>query len=171
MAMVGLFWITEDAVYVGSPPSPEGHCVRLTSEGIRSCGPDGVRSWPWSGLRSAVVEAAPVESTAKRAGRVLAAVVEAVVTMGSSYGGAPPQMFLVLVTEDGTEDGTAEEVRVPAATAGYTAREIALSQRLLARCREGAFDPRTLTAWSRDHLGAAPEPSEREALLREWADA
>ncbi|MBT2447081.1 hypothetical protein J7F03_08335 [Streptomyces sp. ISL-43] len=167
MAMVGLFWITEDSVYVGSPPNAEGHCVRLTSEGIGARGPDGVREWPWSSLRSAVVEAVPVEGAARGAGRFLAAVLEAVVTLGSSYGGEePPQMFLVLETQDG-----AEEVRVPAATGGYTSQEIALSQRLLARCREGTSDPRILTAWSRDHLGGSPKPSEREALLRKWTTA
>ncbi|MFZ3496579.1 hypothetical protein ACODT5_25740 [Streptomyces sp. 5.8] len=167
MAMVGLFWITEDAVYVGSPPNAEGHCVRLTSEGVRAHDPDGVRSWPWPSLRSAVLEAVPVRNTAKRAGRLLAAVLEAVLTMEPTCAHEdPPQMLLALATEDGTED-----LWVPAATSGYTSREIALSQRLLARYREGASDPRTLTAWSRDHLGASPAPPEREALLREWADA
>lgn len=75
-------------------------------------------------------------------------------------------MFLVLETQDG-----AEEVRVPAATKGYTSREIAFSQRLLARFREGAADLRTLTAWSRDHGGGTPKPPEREVLLREWTNA
>ncbi|MFJ7268532.1 hypothetical protein ACIQV3_18135 [Streptomyces sp. NPDC099050] len=167
MAMVGLFWITEDAVYVGSPPNAAGHCVRLTSEGVRAHGPDGLRSWPWPSLRSAVVRAVPVRNTAKRAGRFLAAVLEAVMTMETPYAHeGPPQMLLSLATEDGTE-----ELWVPAATSGYTSREIALSQRLLARYREGACAPRTLTAWSRKHLGAAPAPPEREALLREWVNA
>ncbi|MFD6888413.1 hypothetical protein [Streptomyces sp. NPDC059957] len=167
MAMVGLFWITEDAVYVGSPPNAEGHCVRLTSEGVRAHGPDGVRSWPWPSLRSAVVEAVPVRNSAKRAGRVLVAVLEAVLTLETGYGHeGPPLMVLTLATEDGRED-----LMVPAATSGYTSREIALSQHLLARYREGTSDPGTLTAWSRNHLGASPPPPEREALLREWADA
>ncbi|WP_436842117.1 hypothetical protein [Streptomyces virginiae] len=167
MAMVGLFWITEDSVYVGSPPDAEGHCVRITSEGVQARGPDGIRAWPWSILRSAGVNAAPVEGNARGGGRFLAAVLEAVVTLGSSYGGEePPQMYLVLETQDG-----AEEVRVPAATRGYTSHEITLSQRLLARFREGTADPRTLTTWSRDHSGGTPKPPEREALLREWTHA
>ncbi|MGR4880665.1 hypothetical protein ACIPUC_14790 [Streptomyces sp. LARHCF249] len=167
MAMVGLFWITEDSVYVGSPPSAEGHCVRITSEGVQARDPDGVRAWPWPILRSAGVEAAPVGGGSRGAGRFLAAVLEAVVTLGSSYGGEePPQMFLVLETEDGTE-----EVQVPAATRGYTSREIALSQHLLACFREGTADPRILTAWSRDHGGDPPKPPEREALLQEWIHA
>ncbi|MFI1286736.1 hypothetical protein ACH4U5_39330 [Streptomyces sp. NPDC020858] len=113
------------------------------------------------------MEAVPVEGDARGGGRFLAAVLEAMVTLGSSYGGEePPQMFLVLETEDGTE-----EVQVPAATKGYTSREIALSQHLLVRFREGAADPQTLTAWSRDHGGGTPEPPEREALLREWTHA
>ncbi|MER5412869.1 hypothetical protein [Streptomyces virginiae] len=167
MAMVGLFWITEDSVYVGSPPDAEGHCARITSEGVRARGPDGIRAWPWTSLRSAGVEAVPVEGDARGTGRFWAAVLEAVVTLGSSYGGEdPPQMFLVLETQDGTE-----EVLVWAATRGYTSREIALSQRLLARFREGAADPRTLMTWSRDHSCDTPKPSTREALLSEWSHA
>ncbi|WP_033328728.1 hypothetical protein [Streptomyces yerevanensis] len=176
MAMVGLFWITEGSVYVGSPPDAEGQCVRITSEGVQARGPDGIRAWPWSILRSAGVEAVPVGSGARSGGRFLAAVLEAVVaagaleavgTLGSSYGGEePPQMFLVLETEVGTE-----EVQVPAATKGYTSREIALSQHLLACFREGTADPRALTAWGRDHGGGTPKPPEREALLRKWTHA
>ncbi|MGR4884042.1 hypothetical protein ACIPUC_32140 [Streptomyces sp. LARHCF249] len=75
-------------------------------------------------------------------------------------------MLLVLEMQDG-----AEEVRVPAATRGHTSRELALSQRLLARFREGTADPRTLTTWSRDHSGGRPKPPEREALLQEWTHA
>ncbi|MCX5588877.1 hypothetical protein [Streptomyces erythrochromogenes] len=163
MAMVGLFWITEESVHLGSPPDAEEHYVRITSEGVQARDGDGTRAWPWSGLRSAVVEAAPVEGEAGGGGRFLAAVLEAVVTLGSSYGGGtPPQMLLVLESDDGTE-----EVRVWAAAKGYTSQEIALSQRLLTRFREGAADPGTLMAWSRDH-GGTPRPPEREALLREW---
>ncbi|MFD9303595.1 hypothetical protein ACFWCB_13255 [Streptomyces sp. NPDC060048] len=165
MAMVGLFWITDESVYVGSPPNAEGHCVRLTSEGVQARGPDGVRTWPWPSLRSAVVEAVPAEDRARVAGRFLAAVLEAAVTLGSGYGEGPPEMLLVLETQDGTE-----EVPAAAATAGYTARETALSQRLLARLREGASDLRLLTAWSRDHAGGPPKARERETLLREWTD-
>ncbi|MEU9256353.1 hypothetical protein AB0D66_31680 [Streptomyces sp. NPDC048270] len=164
MAMVGLFWITEDSVYVGSPPNAEGHCLRITSDGLQARCSDGIRAWPWSRLSSAVVEAAPVEGGTKGAGRFLAAVLEAMVTLGSSYDGeAPPQMFLVLESQDGTE-----EVQVSAATTGYTSQEITLSQRLLSRFREGTADPRTLTTWSRDHSGGTPKPTEREALLKEW---
>ncbi|WP_407841291.1 hypothetical protein ACE1OC_40610 [Streptomyces sp. DSM 116496] len=164
MAMVGLFWITEDSVYVGSPPDAEGHYARITSEGVQARGPDGTRTWPWSILRSASVDAAPAEDERRGAGRFLAAVLEAVVTMGSSYGGEePPQMFLVLATQDG-----AEEVRVLAATRGYTSQEVSLSQRLLDCFRKGAADPLTLMAWSRDHGAGTPKPPEREALLREW---
>ncbi|MEU9165790.1 hypothetical protein AB0D29_36645 [Streptomyces sp. NPDC048424] len=164
MAMVGLFWITEDSVYVGSPPSAEGHCVRLTSEGVQARSPEGIRAWPWAILRSAGVEAVPVEGDTRGGGRFLVAVLEAVVTLASGYGGEePPQMFVVLETADGTE-----EVQVSAATKGYTSREIALSRHLLARFREGTADPGTLTAWSREHRGGTPKPPEREALLREW---
>ncbi|MEU2390301.1 hypothetical protein [Streptomyces sp. NPDC007369] len=167
MAMVGLFWITGDSVYVGSPPDAEERCLRVTSDGVQARGPAGVRSWPWTSLRSAVVEAAPVEGGARGGGRFLAAVLEAVLTLGSGYGGEePPQMYLVLETADGTE-----EVQVSAAAESYTSREIALSQHLLARFLEGTADPRTLTAWGRDHSGGTPRPPEREALLRKWAEA
>ncbi|MEW2139532.1 hypothetical protein AB0892_23615 [Streptomyces sp. NPDC005409] len=167
MAMVGLFWITEDSVYVGSPPNAEGHCVRITSEGVQARGSDCVRAWPWSILRSISLEAVPVEGDARGGGRFLAAVLEAVVTLASSYGGEePPQMFLVLETEGG-----AEKVQVSAATKRYTSREITLSQHLLARFRAGTAAPGTLTAWRREHRGGTPKPPEREALLGEWARA
>lgn len=167
VAMIGLFWITDDSVYVGAPPNVEGHCVRITSEGVQARGPDRIRAWPWSILRSARVEAVPVESSARGVGRFLAAVLEAVVTLSSSFGGEePPQMLLVLETEEGKE-----EVQVSAATMGYGPQEIVLSQHLLARLREGTADPGTLTAWSRERRGGTPKPREREALLREWTHA
>jgi hypothetical protein len=39
--MVGLFWISEDAVYVGSPPTGDGRCVLLTADGLDAVGPEG----------------------------------------------------------------------------------------------------------------------------------
>ncbi|MET9961748.1 hypothetical protein ABZ128_22295 [Streptomyces sp. NPDC006326] len=163
MAMIGLFWITDESVYVGSPPNADGHCVRLTPEGVAASGPDGDRAWTWSSLRSAVVKGAPVRGRSGGAGRYLAAVVEAVVTMASGFGEGPPEMLLGLETADGTQ-----ELPVSAAARGYTAEEIALSQVLLARFLEGTADPRTLTGWSRHHGGTTPKPPGREALLREW---
>ncbi|MFD4864103.1 hypothetical protein [Streptomyces sp. NPDC058412] len=165
MAMVGLFWITPDAVYVGSPPNAVGSRVRLTGDGPEAVDPDGSRAWTWEGLRSAVVEDVPVEGPSGRASKLLGAVVSAAV--GAFTGEGPPEMTLRLETDNGPE-----RVTVYAAVAGYGAEETALSQELLARFVAGTAHPRTLEAWGRDHAPqGTPKPPERESLLRTWARA
>ncbi|MFB7177786.1 hypothetical protein ACFCYI_08805 [Streptomyces sp. NPDC056257] len=165
MAMVGLFWIAPDGVYVGSPPDALGGCVRLTGDGPEAVDPDGDRAWTWEGLRSAVVEDVPVEGPSGRASKLLGAVVSA--ALGAFTGEEPPEMTLRLETENGPE-----EVTVHAAAAGYGAGEAALSQELLARFVAGTADPRTLEAWGRDHAPeGTPGPAERESLLRAWTRA
>ncbi|WP_405832372.1 MULTISPECIES: hypothetical protein [unclassified Streptomyces] len=165
MAMVGLFWVTPDAVYVGSPPSAAGGCVRLTGDGLEAVDPDGSRTWTWEELRSAVVEDVPTESPSGRASKLLGSVVSA--ALGAFLGEGPPEMTLRLETENGPEQVTAY-----AAVAGYGAEETALSQDLLARFVAGAADPRTLAAWGREHAPeGTPGPPVRESLLRSWAGA
>ncbi|WP_404955336.1 hypothetical protein [Streptomyces sp. 147326] len=165
MAMVGLFWVTPDAVYVGSPPSAIGGCVRLTGDGLEAVDPDGSRTWTWEELRSAVVEDVPVEGPSGRAVKLLGSVLSA--ALDAFRGEGPPEMTLRLETENGPE-----EVTAPAAVAGYGAGETALSQDLLARFVAGTADPRTLEAWGRDHAQeGTPKPPVRESLLRTWAGA
>ncbi|MFE7772595.1 hypothetical protein ACFU5O_01570 [Streptomyces sp. NPDC057445] len=164
MAMVGLFWISEESVYVGSPPAADGHGVRLTAEGLEAVGPDGLRAWTWTDLSSAAVEAAPLRGTP---GRRLGMALDALLTAASGLGNEPPEMSLRLETADGVE-----EVPVySAAAGGYGPEELALSQILLARFVAGTADPLTLSAWGRQNSGqGTPKPRMREALLRVWAE-
>ncbi|MCX4823070.1 hypothetical protein OG883_24910 [Streptomyces sp. NBC_01142] len=163
MAMVGLFWISEDSVYVGSPPTGDGRCVRLTADGLDAVGPEGSRAWTWTDLRSAAVEAAPVRGTL---GSRLGMTLEVLLTAASGLGNEPAEMILRLETVGGDAEG----VPLYSATAGYDPEEIALSQSLLARFVAGTADPRTVVAWGRQNSShGTPKPHLREALLREWA--
>ncbi|MBT2368105.1 hypothetical protein J7E88_22995 [Streptomyces sp. ISL-10] len=168
MAMVGLFWITADAVYVGAPPGTEGRGVRLTGQGVEAVwadgadGADGARTWTWAELRAATVEGAPVRSASRRR---LSLAVETVLTAALGGAGEPPQMILRLETPEG-----AEELSVHSAAAGaYVEEEFALSQDLLARFVDGTASPLTLAEWGRDGDGTTPKPPTRQTLLREWA--
>ncbi|MFD4140966.1 hypothetical protein [Streptomyces sp. NPDC058572] len=165
MAMVGLFWVTPDAVYVGSPPAADGGCVRLSADGLEALDLDGSRMWAWEEVHSAAVEDVPTEGPAGRAPKFLGSVVSAAV--GAFLGEGPPEMTLRLETEYGPE-----ELKVYAAAAGgYGAEEAALSQGLLARFVARTADPRVLEAWGREHgLEGTPKPHVREALLQTWAE-
>ncbi|MFF3204019.1 hypothetical protein [Streptomyces sp. NPDC002962] len=166
MAMVGLFWITSDAVYVGSPPSAFGGAVRLTSDGLEALDPDGSRTWTWEGLRSAVIEDVPTESPSGRVSKLVGSVVSA--AAGAFLGEGPTAMTLRLETAYGPEQVTVYS----AAAGGYGAEETALSQDLLARFVAGTAAPRALEAWGREHgQEATPKPQAREALLRTWTRA
>lgn len=159
--MVGLFWITADAVHLGAPPGTEGRGVRLTEKGVEAGAAGGHRVWTWEELRSATVEGAPVRSASRRR---LALAVEIVLTAALGGTGEPPAMLLRLETASGTE-----ELAVHAAAAGaYDKEEFALSQDLLARFVDGGASPRTLTAWARVADGTTPKSPERQALLRKW---
>ncbi|MFD9213867.1 hypothetical protein ACFVY9_12280 [Streptomyces sp. NPDC059544] len=168
MAMVGLFWITEDSVYVGSPPAVDGRCVRLDAEGVQAIDEDGAHAWRWTELRSATVEAVPVRGTAGRGmGAAVGRAIEALLTAGIGLGSGPPEMTLCLATADGTE-----EVPVHCAAAGgYGSEEIALSRSLLARLVAGTADLGAVEAWGRSNGGhGTPKPPVREALLRGWTE-
>ncbi|MGA4944065.1 hypothetical protein [Streptomyces cinereoruber] len=159
--MVGLFWITADAVYVGAPPGTEGRGVRLTEQGVEAREAGDHRTWTWEELRSATVEGAPVRGVSRRR---LALAVEAVLT--AALGGVcePPEMLLRLETASGTE-----ELSVHSAAAGaYDEEEFTLSQDLLARFVDGDASPRTLTRWAGGAGDTTPKPPERRALLRKW---
>ncbi|MER7479033.1 hypothetical protein ABTX60_15520 [Streptomyces sp. NPDC126510] len=161
MAMVGLFWITADAVYVGAPPGTEGRGVRLTEKGVEAGAAGDHRVWTWEELRSATVEGAPVRSASRRR---LALAVEVVLTAALGGTGEPPEMLLRLETAS-----DAQELAVHSAAAGaYDKEEVALSQDLLARFVDGDASPRTLMAWCRDTGDTTPKSPERQALLRNW---
>ncbi|MFF9503446.1 hypothetical protein [Streptomyces sp. NPDC014656] len=161
MAMVGLFWITADAVYVGAPPGTEGRGARLTEKGVEAGAAGDHRTWTWEELRSASVEGAPVRGASRRR---LALAVEAVLTAALGGTGEPPEMLLRLETASGSE-----ELPVHSAAAGaYDEEEFTLSQNLLARFVDGEASPRTLTAWGAIAGDTSPKRPERQALLRKW---
>lgn len=161
--MVGLFWITPGAVYLGSPPADDGSCVRLTGDGLEAVAPDGSRTWAWEGLRSAVVTDVPRQGPSGR----LAGILESLLS-SLSGGEGPAEMTLRLETEYGSE-----EVPVySAAAGGHSVEEEVLSQELLARFVTGTVNPQVLAAWGRDHgSGGTPKARVREDLLRAWAEA
>ncbi|MEY2231709.1 MULTISPECIES: hypothetical protein [Streptomyces] len=166
-AMVGLFWVTSDAVYVGSPPNTLGIGVRLTGEGVEATDPDSPRTWTWSELRSAVVEDAPKHNPVGRAAKILGSMVSAAIG-AENLGEGPPEMRLRLETEEGTQEVTVHA----AAAGGYTAEESRLSQDLLDGFVGGSRNPLTLEEWGREHATeGTPEPRAREALLHTWAQS
>ncbi|MFG2342058.1 hypothetical protein [Streptomyces yangpuensis] len=163
MAMVGLFWITADAVYVGSPPTAIGGCVKLTAEGLEALDPDGSRSWNWEELRSAVIEDVPTSGASGRVSRLLGSMVSA--AAGVFLGEGPPEMSLRLETEAGSEEVTV----YAAAAGGYEPSEVTLSMELLARFVARTADPRALGTWGSEHAREGTPPhAERETLLEEW---
>ena len=159
--MVGLFWITADAVHVGAPPGIAGQGARLTEKGVEH--PDGDRLWTWEDLDSASVEAAPVRSTLRRR---LALAAEFVLTAGLGGAGEPPAMLLCLETPS-----SREELPVQAATSAYDEEEFTRSQSLLTLFVTGTASPRTLMTWAQSADGTTPKSPERRALLREWTGA
>ncbi|MEU2451906.1 hypothetical protein ABZ605_17755 [Streptomyces sp. NPDC012765] len=165
-AMVGLFWVTPDAVYVGSPPNAIGVGVRLTADGLEALDPDGPRAWSWEELSSAVVRDVPSESPASRTSKLLGSVVSAAI--GTFLGEGPPEMRLRMETGDSTQEVTVYS----AAAGGYIAEEVRLSQDLLDRFVAGTADPQAVEEWGRKYApDGTPEPSARLALLHTWAQA
>ncbi|MEI5098729.1 hypothetical protein RB200_08755 [Streptomyces sp. PmtG] len=165
MAMVGLFWIAEGDVYVGSKPSGLAPGVRLTPEGVVGLGHQQTGLWPWDDVRALTVEDVPVKSLRRQVGMV----VDMALTVGLGGGDEAPSMTVCVETP-------ADEVELTAyvsAASGYSQqREYDLSRALLARLTEGAATLLTtlsaMAAWGRAHEGGTPRREERERLLREW---
>lgn len=161
--MVGLFWITPEATYVGSPPAADGSCVRLTAAGLEAVAPERSRTWTWEELRAVTVEEVPRQGMAGR----LSGIVESLV-MSLTGGEGPPTMTLRLETDSGPE-----RIRVySAAAGGYSAEEEALPQELMGRFVAGTAGLEAMEAWGREHgLEDTPKARVREELLRTWARA
>ncbi|MEV5880917.1 hypothetical protein AB0L75_43465 [Streptomyces sp. NPDC052101] len=131
VAMVGLFWITPEAMYLGSPPAADGRCVRLNAAGLEAVDPERSRTWTWEELRAVTVEEVPRQGMAGR----LSGIVDSLV-MSLGGGEVPPTMTLRLETRNGPE-----RLRIySAAAGGYSAEEEALSQELLGRIAAGPAD-------------------------------
>ncbi|MEU6147913.1 hypothetical protein ABZ848_47205 [Streptomyces sp. NPDC047081] len=166
MAMVGLFWITEDCVYVGAEAVGTAPGVRLTEDGVETVGLGHGSSWGWEKVRR--VEAADV-AVRSAARRLASLALDSVVVLVSGDGVLPPAFTVRVETADGTE-----EVSVSSPTVGgiYTPLEYDLSRAVLERLTDDVSTVGELLAWGRDHAAAGtPRREEREALLRKWAGA
>ncbi|MGX1223295.1 hypothetical protein RKD42_004554 [Streptomyces ambofaciens] len=168
MAMVGLFWISEDCVYLGAEPTGAAPGVRLTGDRVEILGEgQGGRSWKWDEVRGLDVRDVAVRS----AGRRLASMAfDSVVVLFTGDGEHPPLFTVVVETED---DGTVEANALAAVTGGiHTPDEYALSRTLLARLADGTTTVGELVGWRRDEPGdVAPTRDQRLALLRAWTAA
>ncbi len=163
MAMVGLFWITDDSVYVGAEPVGTAPGVRLTTDGVETLGLGRGESWKWSEVRAIDVRDVAVRSAARR---LVSLAFDALVAAVTGDGEQPPAYTVRVDSADGTT-----EVSVLSAVAGeiYTPVEYALSRTLLARLADGGTTVGELLAWRRDRTdGRTPPRAEREALLRKW---
>jgi hypothetical protein len=164
MAMAGLFWITDDAAYVGAEPVGAAPGVRLLKDGVEVLGGDHARFWAWDQVLRIEVLDVPVRSAARRRLRMA---VDAAMVLVTGDGQLPPAFTVRVETADETV-----EVSVLAAITGgiYGPVEYELSRTLLRRLADGSFRVDALLAWSRDRGDAGtPHREEREALLLRWA--
>ncbi|MFD8151055.1 hypothetical protein ACFV28_09935 [Streptomyces sp. NPDC059720] len=164
MAMVGLFWIGEDSVYVGAEPMGAAAGLRLTGDGVEALGSGQGGSWAWEEVRRLEPRAVAVRSGVRR---MASMAFDAVLTALTGEGQLPPAFAVEVTTARGTV-----EVSVHTAAAGGMPFpcEYELSVVLLERLADGGADIADLLAWGRDHAGAGTPPrEEREALLRKWA--
>jgi hypothetical protein len=165
MAMVGLFWITEDSVYLGAEPAGAASGVRLTEDGVEALGTAHGTPWTWREVRRIDVRDVPVRSSARR---LASMAFDTLATAVSGLGEQPPAYTVCVETVDDTA-----EVSVFSAVAGgiYTPDEYELSRTLLDRLVDGHASVADLLAWRRDQeADGTPPREEREALLRKWAD-
>ncbi|MGC9442060.1 hypothetical protein [Streptomyces sp. WG5] len=167
VAMVGLFWITEDAVYVGAEPVGTASGVRLTKDGVETLGLGQGRFWAWDDVRGLDVQDVAVRSTARR---LASMAFDSVYAMVTGDGEQPPAFTVRVETED---DGTVEATALAAVPGGiHTPDEYDLSRTLLTRLTTGATPVDDLLAWRRDEPeDVAPTRDQRLALLREWTTA
>ncbi|MFE4647521.1 hypothetical protein [Streptomyces sp. NPDC056707] len=165
MAMVGLFWVSEDAVHLGAPPGESAPGVRLAAEGLDAVG-CGSGTWKWAELSSVTVIGAPVRATP---GRQLSMTLDVVLGAMGLGGPEGPAEMTVRVQ---ASDGVAELLVHSAAAGAYTPREIELSHQVMDRFVAETLSPAALSAWGRAHgAGKTPRPAEREALLQQWAQS
>lgn len=160
---MGLFWVSGERVYLGTPPATGEPGVLLSPVGVRITGP-APQAWRWSAVMDLQVTEAPVRSTlvrwAARGLSVAAAALDAWVP------GSPAEMTVVITTTQG--DRIESPVFSGAATA-YTQREVDLSLGLLARFTRGESSPAALTNWWNDaQPGEVLRSREREAVLEGW---
>ncbi|WP_255308424.1 hypothetical protein [Streptomyces marincola] len=162
--MVGLFWITEDSVYLGAEPAGTASGVRLTEEGVETLGAGREAFWSWPEVERIDVRDVPVRSAPRRLVSMALGTLYSAVTGDGEH---PPAWTVRVETADG-----AAEVEVHAAVAGgtYTPAEYVLSRTVLGRLASGGTTVGDLVAWRLDRpTGDSPPRGAREALLRTWA--
>ncbi|MER0446771.1 hypothetical protein ABR738_19750 [Streptomyces sp. Edi4] len=161
--MVGLFWITADEVYLGTPPGNGDTGVLLTPDGAHLTGPEP-RDWPWPDLLDLRVEDVPVRSAPVRWTIHAVTVAAAVFDLWSP---SDPALMSVALTTKGQDQATVGVYS--GAAIAYSQRETDLSLGLLARFVRGESSPSVLTRWWNetppDHLLRSRE---REAVLEGW---
>ena len=166
MAMVGLFWIGEDSVYVGAEPEGAATGVRLSEHGVETLGAGRGRFWTWDEVVSIETRDVPVRSGVRR---LASMAFDAALVVVTGDGQLPPAFSVEVVTAEETV-----HIDVHAAVTGgiYLPSEYELSVTLLQRLADGGTDIGDLLAWGRDHVAEGTPPrEEREALLRKWAGA
>jgi len=161
--MIGLFWITEESVYLGAEPEGYGRGVRLTPEGLEAVGTDQRGFWAWADVRAVDVHYVQVRSST---GWLVHSVADTVLDLAAGGGEAPPAFEIHVRTD--TEK--AELTVHCAAVGGYVQSEYELSLELLDRLVDGTVDVGRLLEWGRaEGSGATPWRPAREALLTSWA--
>ncbi|WAX81421.1 hypothetical protein [Streptomyces sp. KMM 9044] len=164
MAMVGLFWITEDSVYLGAEPEGNASGVRLTKDGVELLGRERTGFRTWGEVHGIEVADVAVRRAVRRHASLAFDVVSGMLGQGPGY----PPSFTVHVT---TDHKTVTASPFTAITGGiYGPTEYELSLTLLRRLVDGGgtgLDD--LLTWRRDHATAAtPGREERELLLLKW---
>ncbi|MEU9213608.1 hypothetical protein AB0D27_38350 [Streptomyces sp. NPDC048415] len=163
VAMIGLFWITEESVYVGAEPEGYGRGVRLTPEGIQAVGTDQRGFWAWADVRALSVHYAPVRSSTRW---LVSSVGDTVVGLAAGGGQAPSAFELHVRTAEEKAELTVHS----AAVGGYVQSEYDLSLDLLHHFTTGTANVTRLLDWARtDGADTTPWRPAREALLRSWA--
>ncbi|WAZ19735.1 hypothetical protein STRCI_000810 [Streptomyces cinnabarinus] len=166
MAMVGLFWITEDSVYIGAEPAGTAAGVRLSKDGVETLGIEHTGTWSWDEVRRIEVADVAVRPASRR---WVSQAFDAAVVALTGDGELPPAFTVRIDTAE--EPGEPVEVSVLSAVAGgiYGPVEYELSRTLLNRLVDGRTPVDELLLWHRDRAGAAaPGREEREALMLKW---
>ncbi|MET7719309.1 hypothetical protein [Streptomyces mirabilis] len=165
VAMIGLFWITKESVYVGAEPEGYGRGVRLTPEGLQAVGTGREGFWSWADVREVTVHDVQVRSSTRW---LVNNVMDTVLDMATGGGEAPPAFELHVRTDE----EKAELTVYTAAVGGYVQSEYELSVALLNRFVDGTADVARLLEWgSVEGDGVTPWRAAREALLTSWASA
>lgn len=162
--MIGLFWIEQDKVCLGSPPVEEDPGVFLSTSRL-SVGEGALQqTWPWTDVTDLQVLDVPVRSAAARwAARVTSVVAAALNAWGP---GGPSMMTAVVCAGD---DQRVETPVFSGAATAYTQREVDLSLGLLSHFVRGSASPALLTQWWQENQPSdVLHSQEREAVLEGW---